>query len=210
MNTRAELKSHAKNQLKGKWGLAVGGFFVAGILIPIIVNFISRLVSHSVVLSIIMCLISIIIDVTIGVGLCRFSLNYADENKEPEFADIFSGFKIVLKAIGLYILMMIIVMIGLIVFIVPGIILIYMFSQSFFILADDNSKSIIECLKESANMMKGHKIEYFILLLSFLGWIILGIIPLCIGLLWVIPYMNVTIANYYFDVKEKYNQSRVS
>lgn len=131
MNTRAELKSHAKNQLKGKWGLAVGGFFVAGILIPFIINLISRLVSHSVILSIIMCLISIIIDVTIGVGLCRFSLNYADENKEPEFADIFSGFQIVLKAVGLYILMMIIVMIGLIVFIVPGIILIYMFSQSF-------------------------------------------------------------------------------
>lgn len=54
-------------------------------------------------------------------------------------------------------------------------------------------------------MMKGYKIEYFILLLSFLGWIILGIILLCIGLLWVIFYMNVIIVNYYFDVKEKYN-----
>lgn len=209
MSTRVELKSHAKNQLKGKWGLAIGGMFVAGILIPIITNLISRLVSESLILSIIVCLVSIVIDVTIGVGMCRFSLNYADENKKPEFGDIFSQFKVIHKAIGLYILMFIIIMVGLILLVVPGIIFTYMFSQSFFILADDNSKSIIECLKESANMMKGHKFEYFVLVLSFLGWIILGLIPLGIGLLWVLPYMNVTVAAYYLEVKNNYNQSKI-
>jgi uncharacterized membrane protein len=210
MNIRAELKRHAKDQLKGKWGLAIGGIFIAGVLIPIVTNLLSRLVRESFILSFIVFLVSIVISAAMGVGVCRFSLNYADEGKEPELADIFSGFQVVLKAIGLYLLLAIIIIVGMVLLIVPGIIFIYMFSQAFFILADDNSKPIIECLKESAAMMKGHKFEYFVLTLSFLGWIILGSIPFFIGLLWVIPYMNVTVASYYLKVKNDYYESKIA
>lgn len=204
MFTRAELKRHAKDQLKGKWGLAVGGVFVGIFLIPGITNIISNLVEDSTILTILAVLLSMIIGAVMGLGMCRFSLNYAEEGKEPVFADIFSGFPSLLKVTGLYLLIFIITFVGMLLLIVPGIILSFMFSQSFYILADDNSKSIIQCLKESSAMMKGHKFEYFVLTLSFLGWIILGIITLCIGLLWVIPYMNVTLATYYLKVKNSY------
>ena len=36
MINRAELKSHAKDQLRGKWGLAVGGFFLEHLLTQVI------------------------------------------------------------------------------------------------------------------------------------------------------------------------------
>ena len=49
--------------------------------------------------------------------------------------------------------------------------------------------------------MKGHKWEYFVLGLSFLGWMILGVFTLGILYFWLIPYMQVTCANFYESIK---------
>lgn len=203
MINRAELKRHAKDQLKGKWGLAIGSIVVV-ILIQIIFNIISRCVRDNTILFIIITLVSMIISSAMSIGMCRLSLNYAYDDKQPAFKDIFVGFQVILKVIGLFILLFIIILVGIILLVIPGIIFTYMFSQAYYILADDNSKSIIQCLKESAGMMKGYKFKYFVLLLSFLGWTILGMIPLGIGLLWVIPYTNVTAASFYLKVKDNY------
>lgn len=155
MISRAELKMYARNQLRGKWGLAIGGTLVGSFLIPILTNFILRFSGDDLTIILIVELVSMAISSIISIGMCRFSLNYAYEDKEPAFVDIFSGFKVALKAIGLFFLMTIIVFIGIILLVVPGIILSFMFSQAIYILADDSSKSIIQCLKESATMMKG-------------------------------------------------------
>jgi uncharacterized membrane protein len=204
MITRAELKSHAKDKLRGKWGLAVGGFFLATIIIQVIAQAINFIAGNSLPLRLIAFLATIIVSSAMGVGMCKFALNYAANDETPALGDIFSGFKVILKALGIYVLMMICVIIGLILLIVPGIILSFMFSQAFYILADDKNKSVIDCLKESAAMMKGYKFDYFVLSLSFLGWIILGVISLFIGLLWVVPYMQVTMASFYLKVKNNY------
>ena len=209
MINRAELKRHAKDQLKGKWGLAIGSIAVI-ILIQIVFNIISRCVEDNTILFIIITLVSMIVSSAMGTGTCRLSLNYAYDDKQPAFADIFSGFQVILKVIGLFILLAIIILVGTILLVIPGIIFSYMFSQAYFILADDNSKSIIQCLKESAGMMKGYKFKYFVLLLSFLGWAILGVISLGIGLLWVMPYMNVTAASFYLKVKDNYYGSNIA
>lgn len=209
MINRAELKRHAKDQLKGKWGLAVGSIIIL-FLIQFVFNFISGFFEDNTVIFIIVTLLSLIVSSAMSVGICRFSLNYAYDDKQPVLKDIFSGFKVILKAIGLFFLLGIIVLVGTILLVIPGIIFSFMFSQSYFILADDNTKSIIQCLKESAAMMKGYKLKYFVISLSFLGWIILGLITLGIGLLWVIPYMNVTTASFYLKVKENYQGDNAS
>lgn len=208
MINRAELKSYAKNQLSGKWGLAIGSTVVI-LLIQCAFSFVSRLVEDNIALFIFITFVSMVISTVMSIGMCRFSLNYAYEDKNPQLKDIFSGFPVILKAIGLSILVGIIVIVGMVLLIVPGIIFSFMFSQCYYILADDNSKSIIQCLKESAAMMKGYKFKYFVLGLSFLGWIILGMIPFGIGLLWVMPYMNVTVASFYLKVKNSYYESNV-
>jgi len=208
MINRAELKRYAKNQLRGKWGLAVGSTIVV-LLIQLAFNIISRFTEDNIAVFILFTLVSMVISTVMSIGMCRFSLNYAYEDKQPELKDIFSGFPIILKVVGLSILLGLIVIVGTILLIIPGIIFSFMFSQSYYILADDNSKSIIQCLKESAAMMKGYKFKYFVLSLSFLGWIILGMIPLGIGLLWVVPYMNVTVASFYLKVKNNYCESNV-
>ena len=209
MINRAELKKHARDQLRGKWGLAIGSIVVI-LIIQFIFNFISRFAQDNTILFIILTLVSMIISSVMSIGMCRLSLNYAYDDKQPAFTDIFSGFKVILKVIGLFILLLLIILVGTILLVIPGIIFTYMFSQAYYILADDNSKSIIQCLKESAGMMKGYKFKYFVLLLSFLGWTILGLIPLGIGLLWVIPYTNVTVASFYLKVKDNYYGSNIA
>lgn len=204
MIIRAELKSHAKDELRGKWGLAIGGFFLATLILQVVGQALNIISDKSIPLLIISFLVTTILSAVMSVGMCRFALNYATNGETPAIEDLFSGFKVILKALGVYFLVTIIVTLGFILLIVPGIILSLMFSQVFYILADDNSKSITDCLKESAAMMKGYKFSYFVLLLSFLGWIILAIIPLFIGLLWVIPYMNVTLASFYLNIKNNY------
>ena len=50
--------------------------------------------------------------------------------------------------------------------------------------------------------MKGHKMNLFILQLSFIGWIILMGITCGIAGLYVLPYYNATLSNFYLEIKE--------
>ena len=72
-----------------------------------------------------------------------------------------------------------------------------MFSQTMFFLTDYIDIEAMQSLKESVRIMKGKKGKFFYLQLSFIGIYLLGAIACGIGLLWVIPYMQVTMANFY-------------
>lgn len=85
---------------------------------------------------------------------------------------------------------------------VPGMIKSLAYSMTYYISKDHPEYSIDQCIEESRRMMYGHKWELFVLSLSFMGWILLSVITLGIGLLWVVPYMNATIAHYYEQLKE--------
>lgn len=71
------------------------------------------------------------------------------------------------------------------------------FSQVYFIFYDNPKMSIYEIMKKSYYMMDGHKLELFVLLISFIGWGLLGILTFGILYLWLIPYILVTMANFY-------------
>lgn len=73
-----------------------------------------------------------------------------------------------------------------------------------FILRDHPEMGIIDILRQSARMMDGHKWQYLLLQLSFLGWVLLGILTLFIGLLWVIPYVGQAQVNFYEQLRDEY------
>lgn len=201
---RAELKFRAKDQLRGNWGIAIGGVLLASIFIDFdfIYNIAERFGLEKVTLSVSVNLLSIFLGGVISTGLCKLLLNIATKREKPNVENIFSYFDIYLKTLGLNILISIAVIIGFILFIIPGIIVALMFSQAFFILAEDGSKSITECLSESAEMMKGYKWEFFVLEVSFIGWWIVSALTLGIGGLWVAPYQKVTETNFYLNLKD--------
>lgn len=193
----AELKSRAKEQLRGKWAIAVGTVLVANIILEVDVGYkvASKLGIEG--LSYSLDLIALLLGGVISVGLCRFLLDMATKRREPRFDTLFSSFNIYLKTLGLNILITLAVLAGTLLFIVPGIIVSLMFSQAFYILSEDPSKSITQCINESVNLMSGHKWELFYLNLTFIGWWLLSLVTLGIAALWVAPYQKLTEANYY-------------
>lgn len=80
----------------------------------------------------------------------------------------------------------------------------YFYAAVPYIFNDMQENSIIEIMKTSRIMMKGHKFEFFVLTLSFLGWDILSIFTCGILMIWVFPYMCFTYAKYFLDLKESY------
>ena len=197
----AELKSRAKEQIRGKWGIAIGTVLVANIILEVDVAYkvTSKLGVEG--LSYSLDLISLLLGGVISVGLCRFLLNMATRREEARFETLFSGFNIYLKTLGLNILITLAVFAGTLLFIIPGIIVSLMFSQAFYILSEDPSKSITQCINESVNLMSGHKWELFYLELTFIGWWLLSAITLGIAALWVSPYQKLTEANFYLYLK---------
>lgn len=68
---------------------------------------------------------------------------------------------------------------------------------------DCKELGIRACMKESKRLMKGHKWQAFCLQLSFVGWGMLSVLTLGIGLLWLLPYQSVAMAAFYEDVRKE-------
>ena len=97
--------------------------------------------------------------------------------KKTDISTLFDGFSHFGKAFVLMILMGVKIFLWTLLFIVPGIIAAFRYSQAFYVLIDHPEYSPNQCLKESSLMMKGNKWKYFCLELSFIGWIILASVP---------------------------------
>ena len=94
--------------------------------------------------------------------------------------------------------------------IVPGIIKSFAYALTPFILTDKPELSANEAIELSMKMMDGHKLDLFILYLSFIGWYLLSILSLCIGMLWVMPYQYTAMVAFYEDVKAEYESKAVA
>lgn len=82
------------------------------------------------------------------------------------------------------------------------IVLMLCFSQCYFILYDNENMTLGDIFRLSMDMMDGHKADYLLTCLSFVGWFILGIFTFGILYLWLIPYFKVTMVNFYDNIKE--------
>ena len=122
--------------------------------------------------------------------------------EEVRFADMFDTFSYGVKVILLSLLTSLIVTVGTLFFIVPGIILSIIYSQAFYILIEDPSVGVIEALRRSRKLMAGHKAEYFIFTLSYIGWYLFGSLFI-LAELWVQPYVSVGYALYYDNLTGK-------
>ncbi|SHI80129.1 DUF975 family protein [Lutispora thermophila] len=88
-------------------------------------------------------------------------------------------------------------------FIIPGIVKSYAYSMVPYILAENPNIGAREAINMSIEMTNGHKLDMFILDLSFLGWYLLGALLLGVGTLFVLPYDNATKAELYLVLSGK-------
>ena len=112
---------------------------------------------------------------------------------------LMEGFNYFFKAVILRAIRAVLVFIGLFSFLIPGIVIICALSQASLLLLDHPDKGALWCLRESARIMRGRKMEYFLLMLSFFGWYILTMLPLIniAARLWYLPYTTLTYVGYY-------------
>jgi uncharacterized membrane protein len=91
--------------------------------------------------------------------------------------------------------------------IVGSIVVTIYFSQCFFILIESPDKGVLQCLRESVELMKGNKGRFFYIMLSFTGMMLLGYGSMGIGLLWIMPYIQCTLTEFYLDIKTERTES---
>lgn len=123
-----------------------------------------------------------------------------DKNVVNRMFDFFSNYG---KILGITFLKTIYIFLWTLLLIVPGIIKACSYSMSYYILNDNPNISAEEAICESMKMTDGYKMKYFLLCLSFIPWILLGILTLGIGLLWVRPYMSASRFAFYENLKEE-------
>jgi len=187
----SEITKQAREALKGNWGLAVGTFFLY-FLISIGIQNIPK----------VGWLLNLLIAGPFALGVAMFTLALS-RGQHPKLEEIFRGFKNFGKALGTYLLKTLFIILWTLLLIVPGIIKSISYAMTFYILSEDQSVSPHEAIRRSSKMMDGYKWKYFKLQLRFLGWTLLSILTIGIGFLWLVPYMAVSEAKFYDDVKNR-------
>lgn len=153
--------------------------------------------------SIIFMIISFILSTIIQFGYQAYCLKVANRDQTMSYGDLFSTARYLLKTLGLVFMMSLLTVLWTLLLIIPGIIAAYRYSQAIFIMVENPDKGVMQCIRESKEMMAGHKWEYFVLELSFILWQLLGLVTCGLAFIYVYPYTNVTLANYYNEIKPK-------
>lgn len=160
-------------------------YWIVITIISMAASFISYIDDKSMVLAIASALLSIYI----SIGLCKLILSYISGNKLP-IVDIFKQYKYFWRALGASILVGLIVILGMILLIVPGIYWALKYQFVVYLIIDKDL-GISEAMKKSAEMTKGIKWSLFGFSIVILGVIILGALALGVGLLVAVPVASI-------------------
>lgn len=182
MKRAKDIRSDARLALNGRF------FYVLGVIL--LSNFIL----------VVLNVISIIMSGPLFVGLDYYILNMV-RKKDPQIEDLLYSFKTSLgTSVVSNIVRVLIIFLFSLLLVIPGIVKMYQYFLTAFLIADDPSLTGMDALNKSKEMMKGHKMRLFKLHLSFFGWYILSILTLGIGFIFLIPYIYTANAVFYNDL----------
>ncbi|MDB8804380.1 DUF975 family protein [Romboutsia sp. 1001216sp1] len=231
--TRVELKQLSKSQLKGNWKTPVLVMLVYTIA-TMALSFMSEF-SSSMGIYLISTIFLIGLAIWFSVGFANFFLRFSETDGKAKFDDLLVSKKSILKSLGLFALMFVIgivlgiiivfatssmivfsesvstgmivgVLIFAIVLSIPIVILELALAMTPYIFVDKEELGLIDSIKLSIKMMKGNKWSLFVINLSFIGWALLCILTLGIGYLWLGPYIQLTITNFYIDLDNNFKE----
>ena len=214
--TSSEMRAIARKALRGNWKavvFAMAVYYLLMITAPLLMDELfpgtvlsqmDELTGEPVTLPIISTLYTIILTGPLTAGMASYCL-YFFRNRETHPGRLFDGFEYFLKSVILTILVGVYVFLWTLLFIVPGIIAGFRYSQAFYILADHPEYSASQCIRLSKECMKGNKGKLFVLELSFIGWALLAglaAIPLAFvslnGMVYLIADFVVSIPNFFY------------
>ena len=188
--TRQEIKAKAREQLGGNifstnWVMALLALLIVSLLNSIIPG-----------------IAAIVLSGPLAVGAALLFTSLARGEGEVRLEKLFDPFTT--DFVGTFLLglfMTLFTALWTLLFIIPGVVKRYAYAMAPYIKADHPEMDAMTCIKESQKLMNGHKMDFFILQLSFIGWLIVGALCCGIGTLFVAPYMEASKANFYESIK---------
>ena len=126
---------------------------------------------------------------------------YEEGNREMASGMFEFAFRNYLHIVWTYFVMAVKILLWALLLIVPGIIKSFSYAMTPYILVEHPEYSASEAINASCELMRGHKWDLFCLYLSFIGWTFLSVITCCIGFFWLEPYLSVSQAAFYKDLK---------
>ncbi|MBQ2112157.1 MAG: DUF975 family protein [Bacteroidales bacterium] len=216
MKTNQEFKNAALDALKGRWPQVLVAT-IAVVLMALLImgpySSINTLVVNGETISSTFILVSIALfflggllvfsPMNVGYTYALYQL-YVEGDERVTGNSFRNGFGTYFRNVWGMFLVGLFVNLWSLLLIVPGFVKMYSYALTPYILIDYPELSANQAINLSKKMMKGHKFDLFFLQLSFIGWGILSVLTLCVGLLWLVPYMTATQAAFYQNVKNEY------
>lgn len=228
--TTTQLKTEARGLLLGKYGIYIATLAIMVSILFLLTSVISFVLPTDTIWGTILeYVLSFIVDLigaVFSLGLIHFNLNIC-RNKPHKRSDIFFGFSshpdkaiiarflfgvaelvcllpAILFGILYYITKNGILLLVASLFLAIGIVLITIIHLTYDfiynVMLDYPNATLKECFHYCGEIMKGQRIRFFYLQVSFIPLYILSVCSLCIGFLFVIPYANIATTLFYLDV----------
>ena len=190
------LRNQAYEALRGKWTPAVVTSLVFCILLGVAVS-LSRV-------NALLYLIAYLGGASIvAIGMLYACWDLFTKGTLPEAGALFAPFKQYARTVGAVLLVFVYTLLWTLLLVIPGIIKAYSYSMTFYILRENPEMTAGDAITASQKMMDDHKMDLFLLSLSFIGWAILASITFGIGYLWLIPYIYTAYAAFYETLKKE-------
>ena len=214
MQLNSELRAQARERLEGQWGTFVLMTFLMLVIqtilqIPGYIGSLLEILSPENVLaslsfsniSNILSLLALPLSWGLTVSLLR---NHREESVDLE--NLFDGFRggRYTRVFCALFLVNLFTFLWALLLIIPGIMKAFSYALTPYIIMDESELTARQAITRSCEIMEGRRWKLFCLYLSFIGWGILSLLTFGIGFLWLVPYMNASIAAFYEDARAEY------
>ena len=146
-------------------------------------------------IALIVNIVSLILQLLIGMGAVRMTLKFCD-NEKGKFSDLFNCFPLLLKYLSGSFVYGVIVLLGMLLLIIPGIIWAIQY-QFFNYLIVDQGLGPLAAIKKSGALTKGSRWDLFTFGLLLGGVNLLGVLCLLLGLFATVPATMIAAAFVY-------------
>lgn len=214
----SDIRYTARENLRGNYWLSVTVAFVAAIFGALIVQsggtieireeWVAELPrSFKTVLLLVssaagtLGLVQLILGGTVQLGYAKYLLNQYN-HASLDIKDLFSQFDRFKEGFLQSFLRGLYVFLWALLFVIPGIIKGLSYAMTPFIMAENPDITAKEAIEASKQLMDGHKMDLFVLDLTFIGWVLLCGLTLGIGCFFLNPYMNAAHAAFYKKITE--------
>lgn len=133
------------------------------------------------------------------IGYSRFKLHRLD-GEQAELRDVFSAFNDFIEGLWMRVRMYLQILGWSLLFVIPGIVASFRYAMVPYLLADHPDMTVGQAFEGSKQLMRGRKMDLFLLKLSFLGWYLLSAVTLGIAALAVNPYVHMAEAAFYRNI----------